>query len=1102
MALELYDLRTEYRENPIGIDVEKPRFFWKLRAGETDRARGILQTEYRVTVGTAPGLSDRWDSGTVKSGESVGVEYAGTPLENKTRYYWQVQVTDSRGETAVSDTQYFETGLGISDGDSFGGKWIGPNRPNLEADVRSVFALSMEFRLTEGSTRIGLVFGEGDRRAFGKKNWFCYEIEAGEESRLLIWRVGISPEDPEDMQGSAPFAVIPLCDYDDPQHRPLLTKDNLTEPHTLCVRVTGDCAFADFDGKRVDVTIKERFFGKMEAPRQLNPLGDNDVNTWPRLNRIGWYLRHGQSADILSMEVRNLRVPYAAVYEDRELHRLTAADGDLFETKDPSHTSIPMLRRSFAVREDSALVSARLYAAARGIYECSINGQKVTDTWFNPGQTQYDRRMMYQTYDITDLLKAGKNAIGVILASGWWSDAQTFNLQNYNYYGDRESFLGRLELTYADGSGEVITTDPESWKYCGEGPWTYAGLFHGEHYDALRAEAFGNFSEPDYDDSAWEQPEVIPVVPVRKVDTPSFGPMQWPEVNLTEPVLAGQTGEGVKESYTLTALSVTETEPGVYVYDMGVNVAGVPEVKLCGERGRQAMLRYAELLYPDLPEFEGKAGTIMVENLRDADCTDLYTFRGDPEGETYMPRFTFRGYRYIEIRGVSAKPALSDVKMKVLSSVPVLTGSIRVSDELTNRFIANVRRSMQSNFISIPTDCPQRNERMGWDGDTAIFTRSACLNSAEAHDIYVRWLEAMRDLQEESGKFPDIAPVGGGFGGFTYESSAIQVTFEVWQQFADTKIVADNYPALKRFMEYSARNYEAGSLAVGFTLGDWLALKETDLKLICHAFYGYDAYLMAKLAGAIGEREDEEQYQKLYESLKDEFDSLYFDPETGRTRDDTQCSYALPLAYKMVKPERIEQIGNLLSEVTKESDYRVYTGFFGTTPLCPMLTETGHEDDAFRLISQTKCPSWLYPVTQGATSVWERWDSFTLENGFGGHNSMNSFNHYSLGAVLEWMYMYVLGIRPDENNPGYRRFILEPHAGLYDNACAEIESPYGKIRAEWKKSDNCEISHEKSCAEYIYHVIIPENTAALLHLPGREETQLGSGEYCFTFLNQ
>ena len=1090
--LRVTNCKTEYREKPFGIDAEKPRFSWNIESEERD----TLQTTRQIIVKDESGTIV-WDSGEVNTSEMSETLYDGDGLAPKTGYSWVVKVTDNHGNTAESKENYFETGFMDLSENAFGdAKWIGASEYTLSSDVRSVFGLKVSFKLDEGSKRFGIVFGHADKRIKDRENYFKYEIDGSESpAKLNIYRVGILPEDSAD----TPLFTVPVCDYDDAEKKAVIDENNLHDEHVIDIQVKGNAAYTYVDGKRVDVSKEQSFFGEVEAPRCLNPLGSNDVNTYPRLNRIGFHVPKGEGVVISHVEVRNLRKPFVVIYEDKDVIHFDALvcgdaekntigtkDRDAFITKDPSHTSIPMLRRAFTL-QDKKVKRARLYATARGIYECRINGKEVTDTWFNPGHTQYDRHLMYQTYDITDLLKSGENAIGVVLASGWWSDAQTFVLGNFNYYGDRESFLGRLEVTYEDDTIDTIVTNTTEWKYYSDGPWTYAGFFHGEHYDATKEKGVEGFSEAYYDDSKWVSATEIPLTPIALEDTMSSGPIRWPEVNVAKTSLMGQRGDGIKVAYELTAKTVTKVSENTYIYDMGFNVAGVPKLHLYGERGNVCTLRYAELLYPDIEEFKGKEGTMMVENLRDADCTDLYTFKGDAEGEDYTPKFTFRGYRYIEISGVSKEPKLSEVKLLVLTSAYEMNSSLETSDELTNKFIANVRRSQQSNFIGIPTDCPQRNERMGWDGDTSIFTRTATFN-ADTRTFYENWLMDLRDLQDENGRYPDIAPVGGGFGGYTYESSGIHVTWELYQQYGDVQVIRDNYKAMNLYMDYSAGLWSQGNLGEGFTLGDWLAPEETDISLICHSFYGYNAYVMSKMAAAIGDEEKAKSYSALYEDLKKSFNEKYFDKETGKTKDNTQCSYALPLSFKMVNDELIEKVGDRLSEKTKDTGYLVKTGFFGTAPLNPMLTMTGHDEDAYSLITQTACPSWLYPVTQGATSIWERWDSFTIENGFGGHNNMNSFNHYSLGAVLEWFYMYVLGIFRDEDAPGYRHFYVKPVPGKeYVFVKGHFETPYGVIRAGWEKASDED--------KYLYKIVIPAGASATICIPGYEEKTLGSGEH-------
>lgn len=1116
MSFQIYDLRTEYMANPLGLDCACPRFSWKMKSD----AKGALQTKYKIVVGTAPDCGDVWNSSVIVSDESNGIYYGGSDLKSCTRYYWNVSVWNEQDECVVSESQFFETGLMAHGENAWDqAQWIGAPYHTVSPDVRGIFALEASFMIARGSYQAGIVLGANDRR-IKHENYFRFDVNIEQiPAKCSIYRVGIDKNDKKDV----PLAVFDVCSYDSQAHEPVITEENKYDVHRIRLEITGNCVYTYMDGIRIDADQKTLPWGaQVIAPRQINPLGNNDVNTFPRLNDIGFYVPAGQKAYFDNIQVSNLRKPKAVIFEETAAHGMneacTGRTGSIFESAlsgktlavetvdgcemfavqagaedvlvcgNPGHTSIPMLRRTFTVR-NQVIAGARLYITSRGIYECHINGQPVTDTWFNPGETQYDHHLMYQTYELDHMLVPGENAVGVILASGWWSDAQTFVLGNYNYYGDRESLLAKIVISYADGTKDVYVTDTDSWKYSKDGPFTYAGFFHGEHYDAVRGEAYKDFAKPEYDDSLWQAPAVIEPVSMGPDDVGHNGPFAWPTVNMGDTKIIGQVGGGVYAVGEIQAQSVKEISPGVYIYDMGYNIAGVPKLKLYGKRNTQATIRFAEILYPNLPEYEGLEGTMMIENLRDADCTDLYTFAGDENGEEYMPRFTFRGYRYVEISGVEKAPALDEVRTVQLSSVKEMTGNVRTSFDMLNMFIDNVRRSQLANFISVPTDCPQRNERMGWDGDTEVFSRTASFNS-DVRLFYYRYLQAMRDLQID-GKYPDIAPVGGGFGGYTYNSAGLIVTWEVYQQYGDLQVIKDNYEAMKAFMDYSARINVNDNLTGGvMTLGDWLSPEETDLDLICYAFYGYNARIMSKMAAAIGEEQDAGAYEKLYHEIKDYWNQRFVDKQTGKTADDTQCSYALPLAYGMVDDAYIQAFGNHLADKTKRVDYRVTTGFFGTAPLNPMLTVTGHKEDAYKLMEQTQCPSWLYSVTQGATSIWERWNSYTHENGFGGNNSMNSFNHYSLGAVCEWLYMYVLGILRDEDRPGYKHFTAKPEIGSWDSADGFFESPYGTIRAGWKKTEN----------GYTYHLSVPANSSATVILPDGHTEEVGSGdyEYCFS----
>ena len=1094
------DLQVEYQIMPRDLDCEKPRFSWKLSAN----AKGgvVYQSAYQLRVMDMDHHKIVWDSQRVESDCSSGVTYAGMPLEPCTRYTVDAIVWNQDGQRDEMRT-CFETGFMNPSAEAWhGAKWIGAPEKYFCTKTMGVFVLESRFTLLEG-TQAGLVFGANDERLMDARknqyeiageNYIRYVVDISEiPAKLIIYRVGYAPEDKADK----PLAVVPIVDYDSEAHEPVIIEENCRAQHEIKIEVIGDCAFTYVDSILVDAIEKEGFFGKMITPRQLNPLGENDTTTFPRLCDFGVYVGAGTKADFESVTVRFLRTPGNVV--------TTLAPGiisgcdkggkacEVTRVENPSKHSIPMLRRNFNIKNEG-IASARLYITARGIYDCRINGQAVTDTYLNPGMSQYDKHIMYQTWDVTSLIASGENGIGITLASGWWCDAQTYVQRNYNYFGDKEAVLACLMIKYEDGTLDTIVTEPETWDYYGEGPYTYAGMFQGEHLDGRRLDIYEHFSDPDFAiEGMGKAVEIIPEDIGGYESMPGFG-SPWPEVKHGDTQIIGGMNAPVYEVCTLKAKSVTEPRKGLYIYDLEQEIAGVPKIKFHGKAGTCVTLRYGEMLYPKLPEYGNLHGMMLTENYRDAESIDHYILRGDPEGEIYCPKFTSHGYRYIEITGIDTPPALDEVESIQLSSVKKITGEIKTSNPLVNRFIENVRWSQYCNFISIPTDCPQRNERMGWAGDTHVFCRTATYQS-DVRMFYYRYLQALKDLQDKNGKLPDIAPVGGGFGGITYESAMIFMTWELYQQYGDVSVIETYYDAMKLWMQYMQQKGMPGDVFVG-PLGDWLAPEETDNALLWNAFYGRDAQLMAKMAKIIGRDSDAAEFAAIEKATKDYWNKTFVDSVTGKTKgldgkiNDTQCSYALPIAYGLFFDENLEKAYAHLARKTKEVDCTVSTGFFGTGVLNPSLTAGGHTDLAYALIQQTAFPSWLYPVTQGATTIWERWNSYTVENGFGGNNNMNSFNHYSLGSVVSWLYETVLGIRRDEEHPGYKHFTLAPAMdaeGAFEYAGGGINTPYGRIESHWAKTEN----------GWHYTCEIPGNTTATLILPDGTNKVLDNGKYEF-----
>lgn len=1111
MSFYLKDILVEYQDHPIGLDEAAPRFSWILDGDE----KNIRQEACRILVGSREGKSDCWDSGKLATAESKGIPYAGTDLQPCTRYFVNVTVWCRGGQEQTAAT-YFETGLMDPSIEAWeGAKWIAAPRYTVNAANRGVFILESEFRLGEGSGRAGVVFGANDSRLLDEskneyriagENYIRFEINIGKEQPVLdIYRVGYAREDRADV----PFASVPLVNFEGEEKRPLITDDNKYGFHTLRIEIDGNNSFTYLDGVLVDAAVQKDAFGTKTVGRVLNPRGHNDVITYPRLNEIGFFAGDKDTAYFKNLTVRNMRkpsnvfireTPEGGLYGRKSIFagRIEVQDGCFVMkggqvTADPSDTSVPMFRRSFAVEGERNLKKARLYITSRGIYECKVNGEVLNGNLLAPGLTQYDKRINYQTYDITGKLKDGDNAIGVTVSSGWWSDAQTFVVKNYNYFGDKEALLAKLVLEYEDGTRRTVVSDDREWKYYGEGPYVYAGLFNGEIYDARKADIYEQYSAPGYDDSSWEAPVIYKPVMIESIRTmpEGFG-RAWPAVNEGEPLLIGGYDAPVAVVDRRAAKTRTEVLNGVYIYDLEQEMAGVPSITFREKAGTVITLRYAEVLYPDMPEYAGNEGRMMLENYRDAASTDVYICQGREGGEIYQPRFTFHGYRYIEISGALNPPKPDEVVSLQYSSIQDFEGSFDSSSSLLNRFTQNVKWSQLCNFISIPTDCPQRNERMGWAGDTHVFCHTA-LNNSNLKGFYERNLTAMADLQEESGQFPEIAPVGGGFGGITYECASIFMTYELYSQYGDIRTVEKYYPGLVKYMDYMEGQGLPGEAPVSTIgpLGDWLAPQETDMQLLWNAFYYREADLMSRLAAILGKTEDQEKYSHLAQKIRRFWNDTFVDKETGKTITmdkkicDTQCSYALSIEYGVM--EDVKRAGEHLARKAEELNYTVGTGFFGTGLLNRALTRLGYEKAAYRLMLQEGFPSWLYPVTQGATTIWEHWDSYTKEKGFGGQNAMNSFNHYSLGSVLSWLYETVLGIVREDEHPGYTHFTLKPVTGDLEYAKGSVSSPYGTISCGWKKENDI----------LVYTCRIPANTGATLILPDGSVQELGSGEYEF-----
>jgi alpha-L-rhamnosidase len=779
-----------------------------------------------------------------------------------------------------------------------------------------------------------------------------------------------------------------------------------------------------------------------------------------------------------------------------------------------------MLRTRFET-QTKAIDHARLYVTGRGIYEVFLNGQRIGDDYYNPGLTQYNVTHLYQTYDVTSQIRAGANALGAMLGEGWWSGLLSFG-NVWNHFGDRQSLLAKLVVTYKDGTADTVVTHPQTWKYYGNGPVVYGSLDFGEIYDAAREGAIEGWSTPAYSDVRWKSAVAVPIegTTFSGVEGGRGGQGGAP-FHFDKLSLMGQIGNGAGVFRVLTAKSVKEVRPGVFVYNMGQNLVGVPRISIAeGRAGQKVTLRYSEMLYPDLKESGKNVGMLMTENYRAALSQDVYTMKAGRQ--VFQPRFTSHGYQYIEITGIAKPLPLEAVQGVAISSVRELTADYKTSNRKVNQLWSNLVWSNIDNFLTIPTDCPQRNERMGWSGDINVFSRTATYVS-NADQFLTRHMYAMRDVQAANGRFTDVAPVGGGFGGVLWGSAGIVVPWEAYLQYKDTGLLLRHYPAMKAYSEYLETTVDPKTgLTSDGQLGDWLGPQNNALgsAFLATAYHAYDLGIMAKVAEIVNQPGDAARFRELYEKRKAYFNATFVNAEkktlaTGGGRGgfgggrgaasgppefrlaDTQTSYAVGLGMGLFSDDSAGQMAKNLAETVsrenKDDDGAMrpkdslMTGFIGTSWISKALSDHGLGELAYRLLLNDRYPSWLYAIDQGATSIWERLNGYTVENGFGGNNSMNSFNHYSFGAVGQWMMAYSLGIQRDE--PGFQRFILQPEpdpTGTITSAEGYYDSMYGRIASAWKVDGR----------NLTYRATVPANTTATLYLPAadaKEVKEAGKG---------
>ena len=705
----------------------------------------------------------------------------------------------------------------------------------------------------------------------------------------------------------------------------------------------------------------------------------------------------------------------------------------------------PLLRRAFRV--GGPVRSARLYVASHGLYEVHLNGRRVGDQLFTPGWTSYRHRLQYQTYDVTSLLRRGENAVGAMLGDGWYRGYLGFFGQR-SLYGRRLALRLQLEIRYQDGRTERIVSDAD-WKTTA-GPVLASDIYRGETYDARRE--LPGWTTTPYDDHAW--------APVGLLD-PS-------PATLVPPV-----SPPVRRVRELRPMAIRQAPSGETVFDLGQNFTGWARLAVRGSAGTTITLRYAEVLDRD--------GNLYTGNLRGASQTDRYILNGKGE-EVYEPHFTFHGFRYVAVAGLPDHSDSATITGIAVSSDLVQTGLLVTSDSLLNRLQQNIVWGQRSNFLDVPTDCPQRDERLGWTGDAQVFARTAAFNM-DVSGFFAKWLADLAADQDSSGSVPWVIPnpLGGDSTRFAgtagWADAAVIIPWTMYLAYGDRRLLERQYASMRAWVEYARRRAGADLIwKPGWQFGDWLALHSDDpsypgattgTDLIATAFFAHSADLLARTATVLGRNADATGYGALFRAVRAAF-TREFVSSTGRVGENTQTAYALALAFDLLPDSLVLPAADRLAQDVRARDEHLTTGFLGTPYLLHVLSGTGHAGVAFALLTQRPYPSWLYPITRGATTMWERWDGIRPDSSFE-NPEMNSFNHYAFGAVGDWMYQNIGGISLDPAAPGYRRSRIAPRPGAgLTSASASLETLYGPLTSAWRLEQD----------RFVLDLTVPANTAA------------------------
>ncbi len=1003
------NLRCEYRTDPVGVDVARPRFSWTVQC-DNPVAHGKVQSAYQILVAStsqqlAADEADLWDSGKVPSNETNQIVYNGKALKPEELCFWTVRTWDESNKASpFSEPAKWSSGL--MDPVNWHAKWIGYDAGAKRPPRTSALAGADWIWFPEGDPTTSAPIGN----RFFRHIFTLPNDRAVVRAEILLIAdnaatVFINGKKAGTANGWARVTRVEAG-------AALHPGDNMV---AIAAGNTGDAPNPAGIAGKVIVTFTTG------QPLEL-PLDD----TWKtaQTDSAGW-----ENLDFKDGPWESAKI--IAKVGDKPWGEPTES-GDLFLPPPP------YLRKDFTL--DKPVRRATLCASALGIFEMHLNGQRVGQDYFMPGYTDYRKRVYYAAYDVTGQLKEGSNSIGGILGDGWYAGYLAW-MGKRNFFGPATRLGAQLDIEFADGSTRQIITD-DSWR-ASYGPILHADMLHGCAYD------------PRKEMPGW--------------DAPGFDESQWKPVDVSEKIAlvpSAYPADGVRRDDELATKAVTEPLPGEYVFDLGQNMVGWVRLKVSGAPGQKITVRHGEMLNPD--------GTVYTANLRSARATDEYFLKGNGE-ETFEPYFTFHGFRYVQVSGLTSEPAPAAVTGIVVHSAMERTGHFECSNPMLNQLYSNIIWGQKGNYFDIPTDCPQRDERQGWMGDAQVFVRTAACNYDIA-GFFTKWLVDVGDAQLPDGAFsvvsPNILPdLCAGWG-----DAGVICSWTVYHVYGDKRIIEAHYDQMARWIAFLQQRSHDGLSPDFGPYGDWLNVDQpTPKDVIATAYFGQSTRLLAEMAHAIGREDDAKKYDDLFQQIRSAFTTAFVSDD-GTVKGDSQTGYLLALRFDLVPEEKRPALAAHLVERIQARDWHLSTGFLGVNLLLPTLRDVGRTDVAYRLLENTTYPSWGYSVVNGATTIWERWNSYTREKGFG-DVGMNSFNHYSYGSCAQWMFSTIGGI--DTDGPGFRNIVIHPQpGGDLTYAKTSYESINGLIATDWKRENDA----------LSLNVTIPPNTAATILVPATEKS--------------